>query len=136
MTMAILTLATLKAKGACADQCALFRSKFGDSVDVTPELCVSVAAQFDWGWAACNLLTAPALADYERATAAAWADYDRAKAAPARADFERATAAAWADYERARAAAWADYDRAKAPALADYGRARAPAFGLAFNSQN
>jgi hypothetical protein len=102
----ILTLATLKEKCACADQCALFRSKFGQSVDVTRELCVSVAGKFDFHWAASNLLTAPALADYERATAQARADYLRARA-PALALYPRCRRI-WADYKRTRATAFAD----------------------------
>jgi hypothetical protein len=132
--MTILILDTLKAKGACADQLRLFEEMFGQSVDVTRDLCVSVADKFNFTWAARELLTAPALADYERATATAWPDYERATAT-AWADYGRATATAWADYGRATATARADYGRAMATARADYGRARAAAFANAYNSQ-
>lgn len=70
---AAITLARLRARGACKDQLALFKKLFGGQVEITVELCVKHAADFDWGWAARNLLTAPARAAYEAATAGAWA---------------------------------------------------------------
>ena len=91
----VLTLATLIDKGACSSQVDLFRSRFGESVEVTAELCASVAAVFDWDWAARNLLSPPAWAEYERVRAPAWAEH------------ERVTAPALAEYERVRAASWA-----------------------------
>ena len=92
----ILTLKTLKRKGACIDQLELFEATFGKSAEVTVELAVKHASQFNFGWAACNLLTAAALAEYEKARAAA------------RAAYEKARAAAFAEYEKARAAAFAE----------------------------
>ena len=56
----ILTLKTLKDKKACVDQYNMFKHKFGQSVDITPELCVANAFVFDWDWAANNLLSASA----------------------------------------------------------------------------
>jgi hypothetical protein len=73
MNSRTLTLATLKKKGACSEQVALFRKMFGRSVEITEALCVEHASVFSWGWAARNLLTAPACAEYDRVTAAAWA---------------------------------------------------------------
>ena len=67
-------------KRACRDQVDFFRSKFGESVDVTPELCASVAAEFDFSWAARYLLSPPALAEYQRVDASALAEYQRATA--------------------------------------------------------
>lgn len=72
----VLTLATLKRKGACADQRALFRAKFGAAVVVTEALCVEHAAAFSWSWGAENLLSAPA----EAARASAEAAYQAARA--------------------------------------------------------
>jgi hypothetical protein len=72
-----LTIDTLTAKDACAPQVDLFRELFGESVTITPELCVEHAAQFDWGWAAENLLTPNSRAEYERVCAPAWAEYKR-----------------------------------------------------------
>lgn len=48
--MNALTLDTLIAKRACAQQVDLFHQLFGESVTVTPALCVEHAAQFDWEW--------------------------------------------------------------------------------------
>jgi cell division septum initiation protein DivIVA len=121
--VALLTLDTLRAKNACAGQLAEFRARFGDSVDVTPGLCESVAPVFNWDWAARNLLTASARAEYERVRAAALAEY------------ERVTASAWAEYERVTAPALAEYERVRASAWAEHQRARARAFGEAYCGQ-
>jgi len=72
-----LFLETLRNLAACADQRQRFADTFGESVDVTPELCVSVADQFSWDWAAEHLLSPEAWAEYERATRPAWAEFER-----------------------------------------------------------
>lgn len=82
---------------------------FGTSVEVTAELCLGVADMFDFGWAAHNLLSAQALAEYLRVKAQAWAEY-----------------------ERGRAPAWAQYQRVKAQALAEYVRVKAQAFATCY----
>jgi hypothetical protein len=104
--MSKLCIKQLTDQSACKDQVDLFRTMFGESVNVTQKLCVSVADKFDFEWAASHLLTPSALADYERAKASAQADWERA-VAPARADYRRAKGSAQADYERARAKAFA-----------------------------
>ena len=115
-----LTLATLRARGACREQVALFKAKFGNSVKITEALCVEHSTEFSWGWAASNLLSAPARAAYEAATAPARAAYDAAIAAiaPAGAAYNAATASAGAAYEAATAPAGAAYDAAIASAWA------------------
>ena len=90
-----LHIQTLIDKGACANQVELFRSTFGDSVNVTQKLCVSVADKFNWAWAAQHLLTPKANAEYDRVEAPAWAEY------------KRVTAQAWAEYDRLMARAFA-----------------------------
>ena len=75
-----ITLSQLKSLDACKSQVDKFSELFGESVDVTPELCVSHAQDFDWGWAARNLLTDSALAEYERVTSTALAEYKRVTA--------------------------------------------------------
>ena len=82
MNSRTLTLTALKKKGACSEQVALFRKMFGRSVEITEALCVEHASVFSWGWAARNLLMAPAWAEYDRVTAPARAEYERV-AAPA-----------------------------------------------------
>src|SRR5208282_2710189 len=87
---------------ACQEQVDLFRAKFGESVDITEELCVSVATEFNFDWAAQELLTAPALAEYECVTAQALAEYERVTA-QAQAEYKRVTTQAWAEYQRGTA---------------------------------
>jgi hypothetical protein len=92
----MITADTLRAKGACQDQIDLFAQLFPDGVHVTVEAAVAVAGQFDWDWAARNLLSKKGMAAYEAAKAPAWAAYEAAEA-PAWAAYEAATAPAWAE---------------------------------------
>lgn len=52
---AVLTYAQLEEHDAC-DNSYTFRDLWGDSVEVTPELAKKYAGEFDWAWAASNLL--------------------------------------------------------------------------------
>ncbi len=95
-----LTLQTLIDKRACKDQVALFREMFGDSVEITEELCASSARKFDFTWAAQHLLSVAAWDDYLRITGWAWVDYvhitdDRIKGS-ARADYAHSRAITFA----------------------------------------
>ena len=87
----ILTLQRLKDLDACTEQLALFESTFGESVEVTPELCVSVADKFNFVWAARYLLSQSARTEYGRVRAPAWAEYERVTA-PVLAEYERVLA--------------------------------------------
>ena len=69
----LLTAKQLVEKVACIAQVREFRRLFGASVRVTEARAISVAAKFDFYWVANHLLSAPALAEYERVMAAAWA---------------------------------------------------------------
>ena len=113
-----LHIQTLIDKGACSNQVELFRAMFGESVNVTQELCVSVADKFDFEWTALQLLTPTAQAEYERVRAQAWAEYERVEA-PVRAKYERVEAPARAEYERVRASAWAEKERVMASTFAE-----------------
>jgi hypothetical protein len=101
-----ITYEILKAKGACEGQALRFKALFPDGCTVTAALCGTHTSEFEWSWAAKNLLSPSA-----------------------RAEYMRARAPAWAGYERACAPAWAEYEQACAPALAEYKRACAEAFG-------
>jgi hypothetical protein len=73
-----LKVQTLIRKGACRDQVSLFRATFGESVEVTEGLCLSIAGKFDFDWAAQNLLPQSVLhGEYKRAVMPAWAAYTR-----------------------------------------------------------
>jgi hypothetical protein len=119
-TSRLLAYQQLKAAGACADQRALFKAKFGLQVEVTVALATQVAQEFDWLWAA-KLLSAAALAAYEHQRAAALNEltcqYTLARAeftrqcAGAQAENARQCELALAECERQRAAVWAEYNR-------------------------
>ena len=131
MTTRTLHIQVLIDKRAYQDQIDLFRKRFGESVEVSPELCASVASLFSWDWAAEKLLSDAARADYKRIRDAARADYTRIEA-QAWADYMRIAATARADYKRIRDAARADYERIEAQARADYERIVATAFATAY----
>ena len=131
-----ITSKLLREKGACEKARKMFARKYPHGVKVTEAACLAQADEWDWGWAASQLLSASAFAEFDRATAPALSKYNRA-IAPALAEYERAIAPAFAEFDRATAPAWAEYNRAKAPFLAEYNRARASAFGrLAEKSEN
>ena len=90
----IITLRQLDAKGACQDQRDKFKEIFGSQVEVTLDLCIKHAQDFDFNWAANHLLPSTAEAEYARVRAPAWAEYERVTA-PARAEYERAMASAF-----------------------------------------
>ena len=142
----IITLRKLKAKRACQVQLDKFKELFGSKVEITLELCIKHAHDFDFNWAADNLLSASALAEYQRVTAPAWTEYNRVTAsawteyqrvkASALAEYNRVKAPALAEYDRVTASAYAEYDRVRASAWAEYQRVRASAFFHAWELEN
>lgn len=58
-----ITLEMLENRDACYGQQKLFRELFGDRVEVTPELCVKHAKDFEWRWACEELLSGEAQRD-------------------------------------------------------------------------
>ena len=131
--MSILTLSKLRSLGVCREQVDEFAARFGEFVDITPDLCESVANIFDWSWASRNLLRASARAEYDRVRDAARTEYDRALA-PARAKYDRVRVPALAEYDRVCTAARAEYDRVRAPARAEYDRVCARTFGQLYQA--
>jgi hypothetical protein len=127
----VLTLQTLIDKNACQGQVDLFHQTFGESVEITPALCESVTAQFDWRWASRNLLTPAALAECKRVTDAASAEYKRVQGA-AYAEYKRVQGPARAEYDRVQGAALAEYERVVGAAYAEYKRVQARTFGELF----
>ena len=131
----IITLRQLDAKGACQDQRNKFKEIFGSQVEVTLDLCIKHAQDFDFNWAVNHLLSSTARAEYERVTASASLEYTRVTA-PAWAEDARVRASAWAEYERVTASARAEYARVRAPARAEYERVKASAFFHAWEQDN
>jgi len=74
----ILTLQQVIDAHACKDQVDLFEKTFGDEVDVTVELAVSVVDMFDWDFAANNFLSKAASIMYIAATDPLWIEYNKA----------------------------------------------------------
>lgn len=68
-----ITYSQLRQLGACKFQLAEFKTRFGQEVEVTEAGCLEVATVFNWNWAAQHLLTASALAEYDRVRASAFA---------------------------------------------------------------
>lgn len=137
-----LTMATLRKKGACRDQIALFRELFGTRVEVTEALAAEHAGQFIAAWAADHLLSRQARATYDTAMAQARATYDTARA-QARAAYDAAMAharraaydaarEAWDAYDAATAPAWDAYSAASNAAWAAYNAAKAKAWARAY----
>ena len=103
----IITLKQLDKRSACTGQRDLFEKLFGASVEITKELCIKHASDFDWTWAARNFLSASAWAEYDKARASAQVEYDKARASAA-AEYNKARASAQVEYGKARASAFAD----------------------------
>ena len=93
----IVTLKQLDKLDACTGPRNLFEKLFGASVEITKDLCLKHASDFDWAWAADNLLGASARAEYDKVCASAWAEYDKV-CAPAWAEYDKVCASAWAEY--------------------------------------
>jgi hypothetical protein len=122
-------LSTLIVHGACRDQVDLFRTTFGDSVEITPNLCKQYAQSFNYTWAAQHLLSATALELYdetcatarelnEETCATAWKLYDET-CATARKLNEETCATAWKLNKETCATAWKLYDETCASTFAN-----------------
>lgn len=66
-----LTIDMLRSADACDDQVEKFAELFGSEVEVTPEICAQHVSEFNWHWAAENLLSPEKLEEYERIIAPA-----------------------------------------------------------------
>ena len=100
-------LSTLIVHGACRDQVDLFRTTFGDSVEITPNLCKQYAQSFNYTWAAQHLLSATAWKLYEETCATA------------RELNEETCATAWKLNKETCATAWKLYDETCASTFAN-----------------
>lgn len=129
-----ITHGMLKEQGACASQIRLFNKTFPNGSPANKEealtLALKHADEFDWDWAADNLLTVPALKAYDEAILPIEKAYNEA-IAPALKAYEEAIAPVW------RAPVWEAfkaYEKAIAPALKAYNEAIATAFVEVFYS--
>jgi len=111
-----ITAKMLTEKEACANQVRRFKKLFPRGVKVTRAVCLKHARDFDWDWAAYNLLSVPA-----------WEAYKKARA-PALEAYKKATAPAWKAYKKAKATALDAYEKARATAREAYKKVSATAF--------
>ena len=89
-----ITVEQLKKLKACQPQLDLFEKLGLDGVEITEELCVKHAQDFDWDWASERLLCRSALEEYKRVMGLAWEEY------------ERVIGPAWGEYNLIRAKAF------------------------------
>lgn len=122
-----ITTAMLRMKKACESHVLEFERRFPNGIEVTEEVCLSVADIFNWNWAARNFLSWSAKEHYDLAIVIARVALNRA-CAPALADFDRIVKSVGEDCANVIAPAWADCRLAMAPAQADFARAAASAF--------
>jgi hypothetical protein len=125
----VLKLQQLVDLDACVDQVDLFRRTFGDSVDVTPDLCERYAAEFDWGWAAKHFLTERAYEAYDAAERPLMEAYEAARR-PLMEAYEAARRPLMEAYE-----AYEAYEAARRPLQEAYEAARARTFGELYVSE-
>jgi hypothetical protein len=90
------TVSMLADVRACSEQVDLFRSLFPTGVVVSRQTCLSVADQFDWSWAAENLLSQPTRAEYEKVDQPTRAEYEKVDQ-PTRAEYQKVCAGAFAE---------------------------------------
>lgn len=100
-----ITLKQLEEHRACSYQRELFKSLFGDKVLVTLSDCIMYADNFDFVWAARNLLSPTQKKAYSKALAPAYRVYYEA-VAPARKAYSKAVAPAYKAYNKAKASAF------------------------------
>ena len=70
-----ITKALLESKGACNTQVKLFAKLFPRGVTLTKAICMKHAQEFQWNWAAENLLSNTARAEYVKVTDKARKEY-------------------------------------------------------------
>lgn len=102
----IITLAMLRGAGASRDRVALFETLFGEQAEVTTDLVVKHAEDFDWYWAAANLLSWEGFKAFKAAQAEPLRAFDAAMD-DARCALKTARAEAERAYKEARARAFA-----------------------------
>ncbi len=103
-------------------------TNFSTPDNFPPEIVTAIkSGKFRGIGIANQLLTAPALAEYNKVTAPAWAEYNKVTA-PAWAEYNKVTAPALAEYNKVTAPALAEYNKVKDAAWAEYNKVTDAAF--------
>ena len=151
-----ITLKQLKDARACEDQRKLFEQTFGQSVEVTEELCRTYAQKFDFSWASVRLLNDnqrkaydEACASYQKAFYKAIAPHEKAyreavdshekayfkACASYQKAYNKAVDSHEKAYDKACASQRKTYYEAMAPHQKAYYKAIAIAFAKAYNGE-
>lgn len=89
----LITLKMLEDAEACSSQIKEFKERFGDSVKVTKELCLSVVEVFDWQFAARHFLSDTGRIHYYCQRVPLWEEYKLK-----RTSFSHHSASLWEEY--------------------------------------
>ena len=120
-----ITAELLESKNACSRQVLLFKSLFPKGTEVTRELCLRYAQNFDFYWASKHLLTERQRNCYNEAMTLAIKAYDEAMA-PAIKAYNEAMAPADKTYNEARTLTNKALNEAKALVSKVYAEAVTP----------
>ena len=119
-----ITVKLLKKHKACEEQVALFAATFPNGVQVTEATCLAVADQFDFQWAAGNLLPSGKKADYDAERAPILDKY-----MDNRASISAKNVRIMAEYDAKHARIRAEYAAERATIRMEYKRQVAALFG-------
>lgn len=106
-----ITLYQLEVRGACIPQAKKFKELFGESVEVTLDLCLKHAQDFDWNWGAHQFLSPDALKFYQEHESFAHRTF-----LDAMRPFQ-GTATTDKEYAKVRVPAWEAYNDVRAAAF-------------------
>ncbi len=115
----VITLKSLRAKGAPPKTLSAFRKTLDTSDEVSEAALVSIAEDVDWGWMAANYLTPESQLAYHQERVKAFKEYQEA-ASPAEQEYLRLTAWPFDKFEHVTREAHHEYEAALAPLYAAF----------------
>ena len=118
----IITLDMLINKKACQEQIDLFKQCFGESVEITEDLCLKYSNEFHINWLIDNMLNEEQRELYYTIQAPAWKKYLAIQES------------VYEEYKAIQGPAYEEYEAIEAPALEAYDKEKARAFCVAYNS--
>ena len=129
----MITLKMLIEKKACQEQVDIFKQYFGESVEITEDICLKYSNEFHINRLIDNMfneeqrelyytIQAPAYAAYKATEWQAWKDYIAIEAP------------AYKAFKAIQEPAWKDYYTIQEPAHTKYEKSRAKALFIAYNS--
>ena len=139
MSVITITLEQLKKHNACCSQVKLFEETFSESVSFNSKaefikVVTELAQDFNFHWAAENLLEGDTFGLYKEATDPHWKVYQEA-VAPHRKAYEEVMASRWKVYEDDVAPYWKTYAEASSPYWKAHNKAVARTFATCYADQ-